>query len=62
MPKIVNRAVVISDEELNSMLKINEFFDLFFKMNKLVKSMSEKEFLMLEKSLEFTKEEMESNG
>lgn len=62
MPQIIGRATVLSEDDINAILKVNKVFDLFAEMNKLIKSMSEKEFRMLERSLEFTMEEMKNNG
>lgn len=62
MAKYIGRSLVLSEDDVNAVLKVNKFFDLFAEMDKLVKSMSEKEFRMLERSLEFTVEEMNSNG
>lgn len=60
MPKIRNNAVVLSEEEVNGIIKVNKVFNLFFELDRLIKSMSYKEFQMLERSLELTKEELES--
>lgn len=60
MPKIRNNAVVLSEEEVNGIIKVNKVFDLFFELDRLIKSMSDKEFQMLERSLELTKEEQEN--
>ncbi len=62
MPKIVDNSVVLDEDEVRAICKVNKVFDLFFEMERVVKSMSEKEFRMLERSLEATKEEMENNG
>ncbi len=61
-PKIVDNSVVLDEDEVRAICKVNKVFDLFFEMERVVKSMSEKEFRMLERSLEATKEEMENNG
>ena len=60
MPKTIGSAVALSDEEVNAVIKVNKVFDLFFELNRLIKSMSDKEFRMLERSLEVTKEELEN--
>lgn len=60
MPKIVDNSVVLDEDEVRAILKVNKVFDLFIKINRVIKSMSEREFRMLERSLEATKEEMES--
>lgn len=60
MPKIIGSAVVLSTEEVNAIIKVNKVFDLFFELDRLIKSMSDKEFRMLERSLELTKEELEN--
>lgn len=62
MPKIVNSCVVLDEDEVQAICKVNKVIDLFIEINRIIKSMSEKEFRMLEKSLEVTKEEMEDNG
>lgn len=59
MSKIIGSAVVLSSEEVNAVIKVNKVFDLFFELDRLIKSMSDKEFRMLEKSLELTKEDIE---
>ncbi len=59
--KIIGKLLELSEDDVNSIIKVNKVFDLFFELNKLIKSMSEKEFKMLEKSLEITKKEMERN-
>ena len=56
MSKIIGSAVVLSSEEVNAVIKVNKVFDLFFELDRLIKSMSDKEFRMLERSLELTKE------
>lgn len=61
MPKIRNNAVVLSEEEVNGIIKVNKVFNLFFELDRLIKSMSDKEFRMLERSLELTKKEQENN-
>lgn len=60
MAKVIKNAVVLSNEEYNSLTKINRIFDLFAELNKLVKSLSDKEFQMLEGSLKLTKKELEN--
>lgn len=60
MPKIRKNAVVLSEEEVNGIIKVNKVFNLFFELDRLIKSMSYKEFQMLERSLKLTKEELES--
>lgn len=59
MSKIIGSAVVLSSEEVNAVIKVNKVFDLFFELDRLIKSMSDKEFRMLERSLELTKEDTE---
>ncbi len=59
--KIIGKLLELSEDDVNSIIKVNKVFDLFFELNKLIKSMSEKEFRMLEKSLEATKEEIKNN-
>ncbi|GEM_PF-4992290 len=59
--KIIGKLLELSEDDVNSIIKVNKAFDLFFELNKLIKSMSEKEFRMLEKSLEATKEEIKNN-
>lgn len=56
MSKIIGSAAVLSSEEVNAVIKVNKVFDLFFELDRLIKSMSDKEFRMLERSLELTKE------
>lgn len=60
MSKIRKNAVVLSEEEVNGIIKVNKVFNLFFELDRLIKSMSNKEFQMLERSLKLTKEELES--
>ncbi len=60
MPKIRKRCVILDEDDIQAISKVNKVFDLFFEMERVVKSMSEKEFRMLERSLEVTEEEMES--
>lgn len=60
MPQIIGSAVAISAEEVEAVIKVNKVFDLFFELDRLIKSMSGKEFRMLERSLELTKEELEN--
>lgn len=62
MPKMVNNCVVLNADEVEAICKVNKVIDLFIEINCIIKSMSEKEFRILEKSLEVTKEEMEDNG
>ncbi len=62
MPKIRKRCIILDEDDVQTISKVNKVFDLFFEMERVVKSMSEKEFRMLERSLEATKEEMEDNG
>lgn len=62
MAEYIRRSLILSEDDINAILKINKVFDLYGEMNKLIKSMSEKEFRMLERSLEFTMEEMKKNG
>ena len=61
MPKITKNAVVLSEDEVNCVIKVNKVFDLFFELDRLIKSMSAKEFRMLERSLEITKDELEND-
>ncbi len=60
MPKIVDNSVVLDEDEVQAIVKVNKVFDLFFEINRIIKSMTDKEFRMLERSLEATKEEMKS--
>lgn len=60
MPKIIGNSVALSAEEVEAVIKVNKVFDLFFELDRLIKSMSDKEFRMLERSLELTKEEQEN--
>ena len=62
MAEYIGCSLVLSEEDIKAIIKVNKVFDLFAEMNKLIKSMSEKEFQMLERSLEFTAEEMKNNG
>lgn len=62
MAEYIGCSLVLSEEDINAIIKVNKVFDLFAEMNMLIKSMSEKEFQMLERSLEFTTEEMKNNG
>lgn len=62
MAEYIGRSLILSEDDIKAILKVNKVFDLFAEMDKLIKSMSEKEFRMLERSLEFTVEEMNSNG
>ncbi|MBD5112105.1 MAG: hypothetical protein HDT42_06150 [Ruminococcaceae bacterium] len=62
MAKIIKGAVVISDEELESLLKVDKVIDKFIEFYDLMKSLTEKEQKMLVKSLEMTDEEMKDNG
>lgn len=62
MAEYIGRSLILSEDDISAILKVNKFFDLFAEMDKLIKSMSEKEFRMLERSLEFTMEEMKNNG
>ncbi|MBD5112649.1 MAG: hypothetical protein HDT42_09010 [Ruminococcaceae bacterium] len=62
MAKIIKGAVVISDEELESLLKVDKVIDKFIEFYDLMKSLTEKEQKMLIKSLEMTDEEMKDNG
>lgn len=62
MAEYIGCSLVLSEENINAILKVNKVFDLFAEMNKLIKTMSEKEFRMLERSLEFTMKEMKNNG
>ncbi len=52
--------VILDEEEIQAVCKVQAVFDLILEINRVIKSMSEKEFRMLERSLEATKEEMES--
>ncbi len=47
------RAAVLSEDDVNSIIKVNRVFDLYDELCKLIKSMNEREFAMLERSLEF---------
>lgn len=62
MPKLTKNTVVLSNEEFDSLAKIKKNFDLFVELNKLIKSLSDKEFQLLEGSLELTKKEMKSQN
>lgn len=62
MPKVINGSVVLDEDEIQAIIKVNKFFELFTKIDELVKSMTDKEFKMLENSLEFTVKEMKGNG
>lgn len=62
MAEYIGRSLILSEDDIKAILKVNKVFDLFAEMDKLIKSMSEKEFRMLERSLEFTMEEMKRNG
>lgn len=62
MARYHGRTTVLSDDDVNSIIKVNRVFDLFVELNKLIKSMSDREFAILERSLEFTKQEAEDNG
>lgn len=61
MPKITKNAVVLSEDEVDCVIKVNKVFDLFFELDRLIKSMSAKEFRMLERSLKITKDELEND-
>lgn len=60
MARIGRNAVILSEDDIAAINKVNQVIDAFFKLDKLVKSMNEKEFSMLERSLMATKEELES--
>lgn len=60
MPQIIRSAVILSAEEVNAVIKVNKVFEIFVELNWLIKSMNDKEFRILEKSLELTKEELEN--
>ncbi len=59
---VVKGCVVIDEDEVQAICKVNELIEQFIEINRLIRSMSEKEFRMFERSLEVTKEEMENNG
>lgn len=58
MAKIIKGSLVLDEDEVEAICKVNKVIDLFIELNRVIKSMSEKEFRMLEKTLEFSKEEM----
>ncbi len=54
----LKKRVILDDDDLAAIIKVNKVFDLFCEMDKLIHSMSEKEFKMLTGSLELAHEEM----
>lgn len=62
MIKIVGNAVVLDEDEVKSICKVNKVIDTFFDLHKQLRALSEKELTMLEKSLELSKKEMMDNG
>lgn len=59
--KITRNAVALSPEDVEAIIKVNKVLDLFAELDMAIKSMSDKEFRMLEMSLEFTWEELEND-
>lgn len=62
MPKIIGNAVVLDEDEVKSICKVNKIIDAFFDLHKQLRELSDKELTMLYKSLELTKKEMISNA
>lgn len=59
--KITRNAVALSPEDVEAVIKVNKVLDLYDELIVTIKSMSAKEFRMLERSLEFTGEETEND-
>lgn len=62
MPKRVKGCVVLDEDDIQAISKVNKVIDLFIELNRVIKSMSEKEFRMLKRSLQATEEEMKNSG
>ncbi len=54
----LKKQVILDDDDIAAIIKINKAIELIFEVIKLIHSMSEKEFNMLAGSLELTYEEM----
>lgn len=62
MAEYHGKTAVLSEDDVNSIIKVNRVFDLYDELCKLIKSMSDREFAMLERSLEFELNEVKDNG
>lgn len=59
--KATRNTVVLSAEDTEAVIKINKVLDLFDELIGTVESMSDKEFRMLEMSLELTEEKLKND-
>lgn len=60
--RIEGKAVILDEDDMESIRKVGKVIDAFIELQRLMKSLTEKEQTMLIKSLEQTKKEMTDNG
>lgn len=60
--RIEGKSVILDDDDMESIRKVDKVIDTFIELHRLMKSLTEKEQKMLIKSLEQTEKEMTDNG